>query len=68
MRRIKLKKSVGDYKAGTVFTVLGDGYILERDGTAWDADGKQVRNAVDPQRAEAWSDAGYVAKKKEAKS
>jgi hypothetical protein len=64
---IKLRKAIGDYKAGDSFTVLDGSQTLHRDGTVTDATGKQLRGRfVDPARAAAWSDAGYLSARKKA--
>jgi hypothetical protein len=65
MRKIKLKKKIGDYKAGTVFTVLDENCVLDRCGIAWGPNGYQISgHVVDAQRAEAWSHVGLLVSKK----
>lgn len=63
MQKIKLTKRWGDYKAGTVFIVLGDGVVLRRDGSVVDANGVSVKGkVVDATRAAELSDRGYTKK------
>jgi hypothetical protein len=70
MKKLKLKKGAGGYKAGEVLTVIEGGMYLHRDGSVADTDGKPLKgNFIDPGCAASWSDAGYFAKpKKEAGS
>lgn len=60
--RILLKKPAAGLKAGAEISVLGPDDRLERqaDGSlfAFDAEGKRIPNAVDPQRGAAIVEAG----------
>jgi len=71
MEKIKLEKDWGDYKAGTVFHVLGSGVVLERSGDVREsATGRLLKGpGVDPDKVESLRAAGYLdkpAKKKRA--
>jgi hypothetical protein len=65
MQRIELTKDWGDYEAGTVFTVLGDGAILERGGRAVSLSGSPIKGpVVDPQRAAQLESDGFLSEPK----